>query len=190
MTDNNFKIKGSDGATIPLNALFTTRDDGSSNTADKFDYWKNKDSNGVMSNYITGKNNKGTYLSGAVEPDPLAGPDSTGNNLGYLRPQLNDWNNKFGIDSCTFTDYQGPDSSLSLNGITANYLGAYFEDFFVNVQNFTSDTSYRAILLTLLYLHGVIILLLLWLVVAVVVGQTGLVIMNFQLVAVAEVADM
>ena len=131
MTDNNFKIKGSDGTIVPLNDLF--HDKGSSNTADKFKYWKNDDG----SNYITGVNNKETYLSNATFPDGggINGADDDGTNLGYLKSELNNWNGEKGIDSCTFTDYKGPVES---DGITANYLGAYFINYTSTVQDGTT----------------------------------------------------
>ena len=131
MTDNNFKIKGSDGTIVPLNDLF--HDKGSSNTADKFKYWKNDDG----SNYITGVNNKETYLSNATFPDGggINGADDDGTGLGYLKYELNDWNGEKGIDSCTFTDYKGPVES---DGITANYLGAYFINYTSTVQDGTT----------------------------------------------------
>jgi hypothetical protein len=133
---NNFKITGSDGQTYPLNALFTG---GGTNNAPEFDYWKNKDSNGVMTNYITGKNNKGTYLSTAATPDGdgINGSDSTGTSLGYLESEINNWNDGFGLDSCTFTDYKGPVGS---GGITANYLGAYFINYTSTVSGGTTTS--------------------------------------------------
>jgi len=134
MTDNNFTIKGSNGILYPLNALFTT---GATNNASKFDFLKNKDSNGVMTNYITGVTNKQTYLSTAATPDRggINGADDDGTKLGYLKNELNSWNNGFGLDSCTFTDYQGPVGSGG--GITANYLGAYF----INYTNINNSTN-------------------------------------------------
>jgi hypothetical protein len=131
MTDNNFKIKASNGQTYPLNDLF--HDSGASNTATEFQYWKNDDG----SNYITGVNNKGTYLPGAATPDGASlinypnnnGADSTGTSLGYLESEINNWNNKFGLDSCKFTEYKGPVPVGSPPPITANYLGAYYRDF-------------------------------------------------------------
>jgi hypothetical protein len=123
---NNFKIQGTNGitTTYPLNQLFTG---GGTNTADKFKYWKNDDG----SNYITGVNNKGTYLPGAATPDGLGinGADDDGTKLGYLESEINTMNGSFGIDSCQFTEYQGPSSSLPSGGITANYLGAYYNDY-------------------------------------------------------------
>jgi len=136
MTDDNFKIKGSDGQTYPLNDLFTG---GGTNNAPEFDYWKNKDSNGVMTNYITGVTNKQTYLWGAAQPNGggINGADSTGNNLGYLSLEINGWNNEFGLDSCTFTDYKGPVGSGG--GITANYLGAYYINITSTVSGGTTN---------------------------------------------------
>ena len=130
MTTNNFTIKGSNGQIYPLNALFTT---GATNNASEFNFLKNKDSNGVMTNYITGVSNKQTYLSSAATPDRegINGADDDGTKLGYLKNELNNWNNGFGLDSCTFTDYQGPVGS---GGITANYLGAYFINY-TNIDN-------------------------------------------------------
>lgn len=128
MTDNNFTIQGSDGNIVPLNDLF--HDKGSSNTTDKFQYWKNNDG----SNYITGVTNKQTYISNAATPNGggINGADSTGENLGYLKDLLNGYNGGFGIDSCTFTDYKGPVGVEG--GITANYLGASY-------INYTSTVS-------------------------------------------------
>jgi hypothetical protein len=110
---NLYKIKGYDGLSYDLNDLF--RFSTTANTDAKFDFLKSG-----TTNYIKGPNNKSSLINATNDPN-----DTTkAKQAEYGKTEIFGWNNNFGLDSCTFTDYNNTSS-----GITANYLCANYKNF-------------------------------------------------------------
>lgn len=104
-----YKITGYDGISYDLNDLFDTTGN-TANTDAKFDFLKSGNTN-----YIKGTNNKSSLIHTT---------DSQSKGHG----QIFAWNDNFGLDSCTFTDYYQNYPGFRA-GITANYLCAKYIDY-------------------------------------------------------------